>query len=140
MAKPFKSARSGGAGGRDRRAGGGGRFDGARGGGKRFGGKPFGEKKLWERGASNRDGGKVFMHKATCAECGDMCQVPFKPNGTKPVLCSMCFQKSGGKAPSRPFEDRRAPMSGGAGSIDRDQLKAINTKLDAILKILEGEE
>ena len=129
MAKPFKSKRSGG-----------GRFDGARGGGKSFGGKSFGGKKPWERGGDKRDGGKVFMHKATCAECGDMCQVPFKPNGTKPVLCSTSFQKSSGSAPSRSFSDRRAPASAGSGFGDRDALKAINTKLDAILKILEGEE
>ncbi len=48
----------------------------------------------WQRGAA---GGatKVFMHKATCAECGNSCEVPFKPNGKKPILCSMCFQKDG---------------------------------------------
>ncbi len=33
------------------------------------------------------------MHKATCAECGNECEVPFKPSGDKPVYCKECFQK-----------------------------------------------
>ena len=31
------------------------------------------------------------MHDAVCAECNADCQVPFKPNGLKPVLCKECF-------------------------------------------------
>ena len=33
------------------------------------------------------------MHKATCADCGKECEVPFKPNGKKPVLCKECYIK-----------------------------------------------
>jgi len=33
------------------------------------------------------------MHKATCADCGKECEVPFKPNGRKPVFCRSCFKK-----------------------------------------------
>ena len=33
------------------------------------------------------------MHKATCAECGKETEVPFKPDGTRPVYCRDCFQK-----------------------------------------------
>jgi CxxC-x17-CxxC domain-containing protein len=36
------------------------------------------------------------MHSATCASCGKSCQVPFLPNGEKPVYCSECFQGRGG--------------------------------------------
>ncbi|MEJ2673485.1 MAG: DNA-directed RNA polymerase [Deltaproteobacteria bacterium] len=32
-------------------------------------------------------------HKATCAECGKECEVPFKPSGTRPVYCRECFAK-----------------------------------------------
>lgn len=32
------------------------------------------------------------MHKAICSECGEKCEVPFKPTVDKPVLCSNCFQ------------------------------------------------
>ncbi len=33
------------------------------------------------------------MHKATCAECGQECEVPFKPDGERPVYCRECYKK-----------------------------------------------
>ncbi|HNR44529.1 MAG TPA: hypothetical protein PKH80_05120 [Methanofastidiosum sp.] len=33
------------------------------------------------------------MHKATCASCGQETEVPFKPDGTRPVYCKECYQK-----------------------------------------------
>ena len=33
------------------------------------------------------------MHKATCAECKQECEVPFKPSGDRPVYCKACFSK-----------------------------------------------
>lgn len=33
------------------------------------------------------------MHSAVCAECGKECQVPFVPNGERPVYCSECFAR-----------------------------------------------
>ncbi|MFZ2071505.1 MAG: CxxC-x17-CxxC domain-containing protein [Halobacteriota archaeon] len=33
------------------------------------------------------------MHTVTCADCGEECQVPFKPDGTRPVYCQECYQK-----------------------------------------------
>ena len=36
------------------------------------------------------------MHKATCAQCGKICEVPFRPTGSKPVLCKDCFRNTGG--------------------------------------------
>jgi len=33
------------------------------------------------------------MYKAICSECGDSCEIPFKPTGTRPVFCSVCFGK-----------------------------------------------
>ena len=45
-----------------------------------------------------REGGRGFggpreMHKATCADCGQECEVPFKPTGDRPVYCKECWQK-----------------------------------------------
>ena len=34
------------------------------------------------------------MHPATCAQCGEMTEVPFAPRGDRPVLCSDCFAGS----------------------------------------------
>ena len=33
------------------------------------------------------------MHKATCAECKQECEVPFKPTEGKPVFCKDCYAK-----------------------------------------------
>ncbi|NMC76705.1 MAG: DNA-directed RNA polymerase [Candidatus Methanofastidiosa archaeon] len=33
------------------------------------------------------------MHKVTCAACGQETEVPFKPDGTRPVYCRDCYQK-----------------------------------------------
>jgi CxxC-x17-CxxC domain-containing protein len=35
--------------------------------------------------------GRREMFCATCASCGREAQVPFRPNGMKPVYCSDCF-------------------------------------------------
>jgi len=33
------------------------------------------------------------MHKVTCSDCGQETEVPFKPDGTRPVYCRECYQK-----------------------------------------------
>ncbi len=40
------------------------------------------------------DRGPREMFSATCATCGREAQVPFRPNGSKPVYCSDCFTPS----------------------------------------------
>ncbi|MFA6131464.1 MAG: CxxC-x17-CxxC domain-containing protein [Patescibacteria group bacterium] len=56
-----------------------------------------------------RDGGRPAMFRATCSECGDDCQLPFKPTGERPVFCSNCFAKQQGDDGGRPnrFESER---------------------------------
>lgn len=77
-----------------------------RGGGKSFG-KKFGDDRSPRKfgfGAP-RGNGPAMLHDATCAECNSPCQVPFRPNGRKPVLCGNCFKKDEGgeqKSYSRP--------------------------------------
>ncbi|MBC7121316.1 MAG: hypothetical protein NQU41_00535 [Candidatus Methanosuratincola sp.] len=36
------------------------------------------------------------MYKAVCSECGQECEVPFKPDGTRPVYCRDCYAKRRG--------------------------------------------
>lgn len=56
-----------------------------------------------DRGASRGNFNSNPMFKAVCSECGKDCQVPFRPTGTKPVLCSYCFaEQQGGGAKSQP--------------------------------------
>lgn len=38
------------------------------------------------------------MHDTVCSECGQECQVPFKPTEGRAVYCKDCFQK---KRPKR---------------------------------------
>ena len=89
---------------------GGGRPSGGRGsfGGGRSGGRSF--------GGGGRDRERPQMHSAVCADCGNRCEVPFKPTGDKPVYCSDCFggnDRSGG----RDFD--RRDSRGGGRSFDR---------------------
>ena len=93
--KNFKSARKpGGFGGRDSFRGNGG----DRGG--------FGRPQRGGFGGHNSE--RSTMYPAVCSECGNDCEVPFRPNGNKPVLCSTCFsqQKGGNDHPSFSHRDR----------------------------------
>lgn len=42
------------------------------------------------------------MFQAMCDECGEKCEVPFKPTSGKPVLCSSCFGQQGNKHQTSP--------------------------------------
>lgn len=45
------------------------------------------------------------MYKAVCSECGNECEVPFRPTGGKPVYCDNCFGGRGNDNSRR--NDRR---------------------------------
>jgi CxxC-x17-CxxC domain-containing protein len=45
------------------------------------------------QGNNNMYNEKREMHTVTCADCGKETQVPFKPDGSRPVYCRDCFQK-----------------------------------------------
>jgi len=107
-------------------------------------------KPAWNQGGNDQKP----SHKAQCADCGNNCTVPFKPNGRKPVLCSDCFRVKGpsdskpsyggsgggGSRGGSSYGDR-----GGSSYSDRsndrrpsgpslkDEIAAINKKLDRIL-------
>ncbi|MBU4421869.1 hypothetical protein L6259_01030 [Candidatus Parcubacteria bacterium] len=54
--------------------------------------------------SGGRDGGRpTMMHRATCSDCGDSCELPFRPTGDRPVFCNSCFgkQDNGGGRSSR---------------------------------------
>lgn len=82
------------------------------------------------------------LHEATCASCGSPCRVPFRPNGSKPVLCGTCFKKNGPSPASRferPSRDDGRPAarfaarpSATSNGIET-RLSAIERKLDAII-------
>ena len=119
------------------------------------------------RRRDDRSGGREDrqMHRATCADCGKSCEVPFRPTGGKPVYCSNCFQreesprgradrsfgggdnKKFGSRDERPRgRDERprrdTPRGNDAGSGARDSKKhdEINAKLDKILAFLQADK
>ena len=63
------------------------------------------------------------MYSAICTECGNKCEVPFRPTGGKPIYCSNCFRKgdSTGDKNTEQF---------------KEQFEILNTKLDNILNLL----
>ena len=38
------------------------------------------------------------MFPVVCAQCGKEAEVPFQPRGDRPVYCSDCFQRQGGRS------------------------------------------
>lgn len=47
------------------------------------------------------------MHKATCSDCGNECEVPFKPTEGRDVRCMDCFKKN---RPQRNFGNGGRPQ------------------------------
>jgi len=46
------------------------------------------------------------MYRATCADCGKSCEVPFKPSGSKPVYCDDCFKRNNDSMGGRDRDNR----------------------------------
>jgi len=125
-------------------------------GGRRDGGgfnRPNPGQNFDNRGQSKRGGrddgfGRSQMYEATCANCGKRCEVPFRPNGQKPVYCRECFEKQG-HAPRdisrRDFGSRQTPFQAPMarqetrdGRIDdiKRQLEAMNAKIDRLVNAI----
>jgi CxxC-x17-CxxC domain-containing protein len=57
----------------------------------------FGRRGRFNRGSyGGRGSFEREMHKVTCADCGKETEVPFKPDGSKPVYCRECYAKRKG--------------------------------------------
>jgi CxxC-x17-CxxC domain-containing protein len=54
------------------------------------------KKQMGDFNRGPRNFGDREMHKATCAECGNECEVPFKPKEGRPVYCRECYKKKKG--------------------------------------------
>lgn len=87
------------------------------------------------------------MFKTVCSNCGKDCEVPFRPTTGKPVYCSDCFEKMGGRN-----SDGGRPERSDRSSFDRndrpqaprvDNSKSfddLNKKLDKIISLLTPKE
>lgn len=100
--------------------------DGKRSSGGGFSRGGFGGRRSSFSGGRGND--RPMMHKATCSECGEECQVPFRPTGEKPVFCSSCFEKQGnGGRPAR-FGSERHDRRDRTRSEDREKFSAVCDK------------
>lgn len=101
--------------------------DGKRSGGRGFSRGGFGGGRPSFGGG--RSGGDRQMHTATCSDCGNECQVPFRPTGEKPVFCSSCFEKhDGGGIRSNRFGGDRHERRERSRSEDREMFTAVCDK------------
>lgn len=41
-------------------------------------------------------GDRPQLHKAECSSCHAVCEVPFRPNGKKPIFCQNCYKREEG--------------------------------------------
>lgn len=106
---------------------------------KPSGGKPVYCKNCFNKNDNSRERGGGFdsrnsdrkMYRATCDQCGDQCEVPFRPSGDKPVYCNNCFGKNDNRHDGR--NDSRGNKPGAEYKADFAQL---NAKLDEVIKLL----
>ena len=107
------------------------------------------------RGGDNSHGGSYggdkINFKTRCNDCGNDCTVPFRPNGSKPVLCSDCFRGNEGRPLQHErFDDKpnfkrsfNKPSTEKRPSIGpslKEEITSINKKLACILAILNKTE
>lgn len=93
------------------------------------------------RSFGDRDS-RPTMHQATCSECGQDCEVPFRPSGEKPVYCRACFGKNSGKSTGKtsfkgPIKSHTGESNSG---MTKEQFETLNSKLDKILDALSSEQ
>ncbi|HYD93429.1 MAG TPA: CxxC-x17-CxxC domain-containing protein [Candidatus Paceibacterota bacterium] len=107
----------------------------------RFSRKPFAK-----GGSSRFSSGPKTLYKANCAKCSEVCEVPFRPNGKKPVYCSNCFVKDEGYAPrpaypaKREFSPRpsfdKPPREDRSLAEVKRELQGVNEKLERLISLM----
>lgn len=123
------------------------RKSGGFGGGKRPGGfrsggsrPPFARKGGFSpRGRDDRDEGRPQMFSAKCADCGNSCEVPFRPSGDRPVYCNNCFGDKR-ESPRNDFARREAPRfeQRSAAFVPAAKPQAEDKRIDELKRQLDG--
>lgn len=105
----------------------------------RFDRKPFGNKPFGGPRGGGFDRGPREMFQANCAKCGNTCEVPFRPNGTKPVYCNNCFNKD--SAPRAEFSPRPprqefTPRPDQSFNDLKAELRVVNQNLERLISLM----
>ena len=105
--------------------------------GSKYGSRPsFGPARTPGFGAHVSAARAGEAHKTTCDGCHAPCEVPFVPNGKKPVYCRNCYK---GKDTTTSFTGQPF-TSTESDSIDlKKQLSVLTTKLDRLITLLEAQ-
>ncbi len=84
------------------------------------------------------------MHQASCVSCKKFCEVPFKPNGKKPVYCRDCF----GREDKESLRTNSKPAFGERSTVRtsivprtpdiKDEIRALNIKIDTLTRMVEA--
>lgn len=105
----------------------------------------------------DRRGDAPELFKTNCTTCGKSCEVPFRPDGVKPVLCRDCFaaKNAQGDTPSRftpnerigrhpevPYANtpRIALKPTHDYTVLTKQLGVVETKVNQILELIKATE
>ena len=123
---------------------------------KKFEKKPsFGGGKFSGKGDRGGDRPQMQLHKATCSNCKKSCEVPFKPDGTKPVLCRDCFANKSGdvggferrdrfstdrvaRKPERTFDATRSDRGSRPDfKALTEQIRTLESKMHEVLELLK---
>lgn len=103
-----------------------------RGGGSRF----FSSNGRSAFGRGGHDDRPREMFKTVCSNCGKDCEVPFRPTTGKPVYCSDCFEKVGGRSSDGGRPERNDRPQAPRFDNNKAQFDALNVKLDKIINLL----
>jgi CxxC-x17-CxxC domain-containing protein len=76
------------------------------------------------------------MHKTVCSKCGQQCEVPFIPSGSRPVFCRVCFQANRVSNPMR-SENNFSASRPATQAQYKEQFDLLGKKLDKILELLQ---
>jgi len=84
------------------------------------------------------------MYDAVCSNCGDKCQIPFRPSQGRDVFCSRCFEKNEAGDSRRPERTYDRPSFNRDDNRSRTndapnynfQFDSLNAKMDKILNLL----
>ncbi|KND47103.1 MAG: hypothetical protein AB199_01585 [Parcubacteria bacterium C7867-004] len=102
------------------------------------------------RRPAGRDFGNTETFKATCSKCNNSCDVPFRPNGKKPVFCKDCFVRDDARPQTGGYEKRsyndERPSYNPKPAVTEDprigamqkELAVVHAKLDTLIERLEG--
>lgn len=126
---------------------------------KSFGSKPRFDSR--SSGGGNRPEGRgkdMQMFTTNCTTCGKSCEVPFRPDGSKPVLCRDCFAlknaapgsssgferrgRTDDRKPERSYDAPRVPAVPGVTKADltqiTSQITALESKISELLVLVKS--